>query len=57
MLFGPRAIDIETSLRQLALMERGGLPLLSALRAASEHARRKSMGKVWKRVYGIKRRN
>lgn len=42
--------DVETALRQLALMIDSGLTLLDALRAVGEHARRRRMGQVLESV-------
>ena len=46
----PRALDVELSLQQLAVMIRSGLTLLTALQTVSEQARRASMAEVWAAV-------
>lgn len=46
----PRAIDIELSLQQLAMMAKGGMPLLTSLVSLAEQAPRKSLGNIWKQV-------
>jgi type II secretory pathway component PulF len=46
----PRNIDIEVSLRQMAVMLRSGLTLLSALNAVAEYSPRRSMGRIWQNV-------
>lgn len=50
LLRGPRGLDVEQALRQLALMERAGLPLLQSLRTAARNAARRSMGRVLDRL-------
>jgi type IV pilus assembly protein PilC len=49
-LFGPRAIDVEMQLRQLAFMLRTGLTLLQALRVCSEQGPDLPTAAVWRRV-------
>ena len=46
----PRAIDIELSLQQLAMMAKGGMPLLTSLISLVEQAPRKSLGDIWLQV-------
>ncbi len=46
----PRAVDVELSLQQLAMMLRGGMTLLAALNALVDQASRRSMGLIWKTV-------
>src|SRR5271154_1710350 len=46
----PRSSDVELSLHQLAVMLRGGLTLLTAIRTAGEQSGRIAMRKVWERV-------
>lgn len=48
----PRAIDVELSLQQLAMMLKGGMPLLTSLVALTEQAPRKSLGRVWQKIIG-----
>jgi type IV pilus assembly protein PilC len=45
--FGPRALDVEVGLHQIAFMLRSGLPLLSALRTCAAQSERRSMARVW----------
>lgn len=45
-LFGPRPVDLELQLRQLAFMLRTGLPLLSALKVCAEQGSR-PLARVW----------
>ena len=45
-----RSIDVELSLQQLAMMVRGGMPLLSALVSLEEQAPRTSLGLIWNRI-------
>lgn len=45
-----RMVDVELGLRQLSVMLTSGLPLLEALRLLHEHAERRSMADIWKRV-------
>jgi type IV pilus assembly protein PilC len=44
------SLDVQTSLRQLALMHRSGITLLAALRTVADTARRASMARLWRRV-------
>lgn len=46
----PRTIDVQLSLAQLAVMLKGGMTLLAALRTTGEQCRRASMRKVWEAV-------
>jgi type IV pilus assembly protein PilC len=46
----PRSLDVELSLRQIAVMLRSGLTLLQTLSQAAEQARRPSMGRIWRSV-------
>ena len=46
----PRSGDVELSLHQLAVMLRGGLTLLAAIRTAAEQSGRLTMRKVWEQV-------
>jgi type IV pilus assembly protein PilC len=46
----PRGSDVELSLHQLAVMLRGGLTLLTAIRTAAEQAGRLTMRQVWLQV-------
>lgn len=46
----PRAIDVEIGLRQLATMQKSGLPLLASLRLCAAQSERRSMGRVWEDV-------
>ncbi len=46
----PRSADVELSLHQLAVMLRGGLTLLTAIRTAAEQSGRVTMRKVWEQV-------
>ena len=43
----PRGVDIEFSLRQMAIMLRSGLTLLNTLNTVAEFASRASMGRIW----------
>ena len=43
----PRPIDVELGLRQLATMQRSGLPLLSSLHLCASQSERRSMARVW----------
>ncbi|MBL8738076.1 MAG: type II secretion system F family protein [Planctomycetes bacterium] len=45
-LFGPRPVDLELQLRQLAFMLRTGLPLLSALKVCAEQGNR-PLARLW----------
>lgn len=45
-----RTLDLELSMRQMAVMLGSGLPLLDALRLLHEHADRRRMGQVWLEV-------
>jgi len=47
-----RNIDVEVSLRQMAVMLRSGLTLLNALNTVAEYASRESMGRIWYDVAG-----
>ena len=47
-----RSIDVELSLRQMAVMLRSGLTLLNALAAVAEQAERATMGRTWIAVAG-----
>jgi len=49
-LFGPRSIDVEMHLRQLAFMLRTGLTLLEALRVCGDRSAGAAMGRVWRAV-------
>jgi type IV pilus assembly protein PilC len=44
------SFDVQTSLRQLALMHRSGISLLAALRTAADTSRRASMARLWRQV-------
>ncbi len=44
------SFDVEAGMRQLALMHRSGLPLLSALRSTAEAARRPAMARRWDEI-------
>ena len=46
----PRPIDVELGLRQLATMQRSGLPLLSSLHLCASQSERRSMARVWTAV-------
>jgi type IV pilus assembly protein PilC len=46
----PRSRDVELSLHQLAVMLRGGLTLLSAIRTTAEQSSRPTMRAVWEDV-------
>ena len=46
----PRAIDIELSLQQLAMMAKGGMPLLTSLVSLAEQAPRQSLGNIWRQI-------
>lgn len=46
----PRSIDVELSLQQLAMMLRGGMTLLSALKMTIEQSSRKSLSNIWRKV-------
>lgn len=46
-VFGPRSIDLEVGLQQLAYMLRSGLPLLEALRISAAQAPRRAAARVW----------
>jgi len=48
----PRGVDIELSLRQMAIMLRSGLTLLNTLNTVAEFASRASMGRIWYDVAG-----
>ena len=45
-----RSIDIELSLRQMAVMLRSGLTLLGALTGVAENAQRRVLGRMWSDV-------
>lgn len=45
-----RSIDVELSLRQIAVMLRSGLTLLDALTTVSQQSERSSMGRIWREV-------
>jgi type IV pilus assembly protein PilC len=45
-----RSIDIELSLRQMAVMLRSGLTLLGALTGVAENAQRRSLARMWSEV-------
>lgn len=47
-----RSIDVELSLRQMAVMLRSGLTLLEALRTVAEQSQRAAMGRIWSDVAG-----
>jgi type II secretory pathway component PulF len=47
-----RSVDVEFSLRQMALMLRSGLTLLSALNTVAEQADRPAMRRIWSDVAG-----
>jgi len=42
-----RSSDVEVSLRQIAVMLRSGLTLLSALQTVAEQSSRKAIGRIW----------
>ncbi|MCG3135673.1 MAG: Type II secretion system protein F [Planctomycetes bacterium] len=44
----PRPVDLEVSLRQIALMLRSGVTLLDALRLAAEHAGSPALEELWR---------
>ena len=46
----PRSIDIEVSCKQLAVMLRGGLTLLTGLQAVAKQANRASLRRAWERI-------
>jgi type IV pilus assembly protein PilC len=46
------AVDVELSLRQMAVMLRSGLTLLNALNTVAEQARRPAMQRIWSDVAG-----
>ena len=46
----PRSIDIELSCKQLAVMLRAGLTLLTALQALEKQASRVTLRRIWKKV-------
>ncbi|MDG1875753.1 MAG: type II secretion system F family protein [Mariniblastus sp.] len=46
----PRSIDVELSLQQLAMMVKGGMPLLNSIISLIEQAPRKSLGNIWQKV-------
>jgi len=45
-----RSVDVELSLRQIAVMLRSGLTLLESLSNAAQQARRPAMGRIWRNV-------
>ena len=45
-----RSVDVELSLRQIAVMLRSGLTLLESLSHAAEQAQRPAMGRIWASV-------
>jgi len=45
-----RSVDVEVSLRQMAVMLRSGLTLLSALQTVSEQSPRRAMRRIWQDV-------
>jgi type IV pilus assembly protein PilC len=45
-----RSLDVELSLRQMAMMLQGGLTLLTALREVAQNAERAAMGRTWREV-------
>jgi type IV pilus assembly protein PilC len=45
-----RSVDVELSLRQIAVMLRSGLTLLESLSQAVEQAQRPAMGRIWRSV-------
>ena len=49
-LFGPRPIEVEMQLRQLAFMLRTGLSLLEALRVCSDQGAGAATARVWRAV-------
>jgi len=51
-LLPARSVDVEISLRQIAVMLRSGLTLLDALTTVSEQAQRPAMGRIWSDVAG-----
>ncbi len=52
----PRAVHVEVSLQQLAMMLRSGMTLLAALRAVGEQSSRHSLARTWNEVSaGIQR--
>ena len=46
----PRSVDVELSLQQLAMMVKGGMPLLTSIISLIEQAPRKSLGNIWQVV-------
>ncbi|MBL8829111.1 MAG: type II secretion system F family protein [Planctomycetaceae bacterium] len=48
----PRSVDIELSCKQMAVMLRGGLTLLTALQALEKQASRASLRRIWHSVTG-----
>lgn len=46
----PRGVDVELSLQQLAMMVKGGMPLLTSIISLIEQAPRKSLGNIWQVV-------
>lgn len=47
-----RSVDVEVSLRQIAVMLRSGLTLLEALGTVAEQAQRPAMARIWSDVAG-----
>lgn len=50
---GPRAVHIELSLRQLAVMLRGGLTLLSSLQTLVEQSPSRATRQMWQKVIDV----
>lgn len=46
-IFGPRSVDLEVGLQQIAYMLRSGLPLLEALRITATQAPRRAAARTW----------
>lgn len=46
----PRSVDVELSLQQLAMMAKGGMPLLSSLISLADQAPRQSLGIIWRQI-------
>ncbi|MBN8625216.1 MAG: type II secretion system F family protein [Planctomycetes bacterium] len=46
----PRSVDIELSCKQMAVMLRGGLTLLTALQSVSKQANRATLRRLWERT-------
>ena len=47
-----RSVDVEISLRQIAVMLRSGLTLLEALNTVAQQSQRAAMGRIWSDVAG-----